>query len=117
VRWGRLKGRDCGVELGWVACRISQRAWMVEGIVMVSINILQTPSSPTLGAGCRVAICVKTNETLQGCLVWDKAIHKDSFVYCCPYYGWTLKEKGPVCAVQLPNIMSPNVMILLALVY
>ena len=54
-----------------------------------------------LCAECRVAICVKTDESLNGCLKWDKSIEMPDFVYHCPYCARKLNTISPVCAVWL----------------
>jgi len=59
-----------------------------------------------LCAGCRVAICVKTHESLNGCLEWDVSIESPDFVYYCPYCARTLDEITPVCVVWLSGCLA-----------
>ena len=52
-----------------------------------------------LCVGCRVAICVKTHETLNGCLEWDLCLEEPDFVYYCPYCARASESLSPVCMV------------------
>jgi hypothetical protein len=52
-----------------------------------------------LCVGCRVAVCVKTDDTQRGCLAWHESITLETFVYYCPYCGWSLQQRSPVCAI------------------
>jgi hypothetical protein len=56
-----------------------------------------------LCAGCRVAICVKTDETLTGCLGWNKSIEEPDFIYHCPYCARVLNTISLVCVVLFPG--------------
>lgn len=56
-----------------------------------------------LCAGCRVGICVKSIDTMAGCLEWDALIEEPDFIYYCIYCARTLDLVTPVCALCLLN--------------
>jgi hypothetical protein len=54
---------------------------------------------------CRVGICVKTWDTLSGCLEWHELIEDDKLIYYCPWCAWRLKRKSLVCTVWLASLL------------
>ena len=51
--------------------------------------------------GCRVAICVKSRNTLVGCLEWDAIINDEDFIFFCPFCTWSAVAPCPVCGRML----------------
>jgi hypothetical protein len=41
-----------------------------------------------LCTGCQVGLCLKTVETLTGCLEWSAAVDDRTFVYYCHFCTW-----------------------------
>ena len=49
---------------------------------------------------CRVSICVKTLDTISGCVAWESRIEDPDFVYVCPWCARKSQERSPVCPTQ-----------------
>lgn len=49
-----------------------------------------------LCSGCRVAVCVKSRDTIYGCLRWSAEIETDDFVFYCQYCSWARRGTSRV---------------------
>ena len=51
---------------------------------------------------CRVGICIKSRATTYGCLIRDKKIEDDTFIFYCIFCCWSKRRVCPVCVHVFP---------------